>query len=241
MTTEQLMTLLRQKYPKGEFAFFTEVPNGTGSHASRHADALAMSLWPSRGLYLTGFELKVSRSDWIKELKQPAKAESIAQYCDYWFLVAASQEIIQTGELPPTWGLMAPVAGKLKVITQPTKLEPIPLTTKFIAALFRRAQEQITKEAELERVRTMEYQRGYKAGEESRGYELERVKKTIAKFEEESGVKLDEWRFGSIVEAMKMVEYGLVGDGERRLKMIRDQAQRVVEAIDLNLKTEDAG
>jgi hypothetical protein len=232
VNTHELMTLLRERYPKAEYAFFTEVANGTGSHANRHADALAMSLWPSRGLYLTGFELKVSRTDWLKELKNPAKADSIARYCDYWFLVVSSEDIVQPGELPQTWGLLSPSAGKLKVKVQASKLEPQPLSVPFIAALFRSAQAQITKEAELERVRTQEYRRGYEEGHKSRSYEVDRLRLTIEKFEREAGVSLDEWRIGSIVEAMKLVETGLVADSKRTLAAIRAQAARVIEAID---------
>ena len=236
MSTKELMELLRERYPKAEYAFFTEVPNGTGIHANRHADALAMSLWPSRGLYITGFELKVSRSDWVKELKNPAKAESIAQYCHYWFLVVGSMEIVQPGELPPNWGLLVPTGGKLKMITQAAKLEPRELTLPFIAGLFRRAQEQITKEAEMSRIRMEEYTRGRKDGAESRNYEVESLQQMIAKFEEASGVKLTEWRIGSIVEAMKLVENGLVGDVAARLASFREQAERIIELIDADGK-----
>ena len=45
-------------------------------------------VWPSRGLYLHGFEIKVHRNDWLRELKNPAKAEEIAGYCHFWWVVA---------------------------------------------------------------------------------------------------------------------------------------------------------
>ena len=33
----------------------------------RYADAIAMNLWPSRGLAVHGFEIKISRGDWQRE------------------------------------------------------------------------------------------------------------------------------------------------------------------------------
>lgn len=173
MNTNELMGLLRERYPKDAYAFFTEVPDGTGGNCRRHCDALVMSLWPSRGLTLTGFELKVSRGDWIKELKTPAKAESIAKYCDFWYLVAGDEKIVQPGELPATWGLMAPVGGKLKVKAEATKLEAEAISRKFIAGLFRAAQSQVTPDAELSRIKMEEYRRGVQKGAEHKQYEVD--------------------------------------------------------------------
>jgi hypothetical protein len=232
MTTAELMALLRERYPKDQYAFFTEVPNGTGSYANRHADAMAMSLWPSRGLDITGFELKVSRADWMKELKNPAKAESIAQYCDFWCLVVASESIVQAGELPTNWGLLAPVGGKLKVIAHPAKLEARELSRTFVAGLFRAAQDQITAEARIAAMRASEYRRGHDEGRKSRDYEVETLRLRIAAFEEKAGVLLTDYNHGSLVEAMKLVQGGLVGNVSARLQSIREQAAHVVELID---------
>jgi len=35
-----------------------------------------MDLWPSGGLEIHGHEVKVSRSDWLRELKEPEKRPS---------------------------------------------------------------------------------------------------------------------------------------------------------------------
>ncbi len=239
LKTADLMALLQARYPKGEFAFFKEVPNATGAGCNRHCDALAMSLWPSRGLYLTGFELKVSRADWIKELKQPEKADSIARYCDYWFLVVGSKDIVQAGELPPTWGLLAPVGGKLKVITEATKLEPIELSRKFIAALMRVTQEQASAEAVAHHEKQAEYQRGHTDGRQSREHEFQRLQRTINNFEEAAGVRLTEYNGGSLAQAMQLIRKdGALVDGMETMRAIRKQAERVIRAIDGELVAE---
>jgi hypothetical protein len=48
----------------------------SGWSRESRADAIARHLWPSQGLELIGFELKVSRSDWLREIKDPYKCES---------------------------------------------------------------------------------------------------------------------------------------------------------------------
>jgi hypothetical protein len=117
-----------------------EVGNSTGGRARRWADAVVMSLWPSRGLLLTGIEIKVSRSDWQRELKDPAKAEEIAQYCDYW-TVFAPEGIIQLQEVPALWGVkVVNEKGAVRQIKEPIRFDnPKPLDRGFVAAMLRRA------------------------------------------------------------------------------------------------------
>ncbi len=108
MTTQEINAALKRRYDPKNFAFLWEVGNATGANCRRHADALAMSLWPSRGMVLIGHEIKASRSDWVKELDNPEKAEAVYQYCDRWYLVVGDASIVKPGELPATWGLMVP-------------------------------------------------------------------------------------------------------------------------------------
>lgn len=64
MTSADIINALAARYTAPEFAFLTEVRNSVGfSSKVRTADAMAMSLYPSRGLYMIGFEVKVSRAD----------------------------------------------------------------------------------------------------------------------------------------------------------------------------------
>src|ERR1051326_3693427 len=136
MTTPELRNLIRARYAPPEYGLLFEVGDATGAATSRHADAVAMSIWPSRGLEVIGMECKVYRSDWTKELRNPAKAESIWQYCDRWYLVVSDKDMVKEGELPPTWGLLAPKGNSLRIVVDPPKLGPKPLTRSFVAAMF---------------------------------------------------------------------------------------------------------
>lgn len=148
--SEPVYGALRERYRAPEYALFWEVANGTGSNIRRYADALAMSLFPSRGLTMNGFEIKVSRGDWKRELDQPHKAEEgIFKYCDHWWIVTPPG-IVMPGELPPTWGhlefqiaLKEGETSKLRQKVNAPKLEAQPMTRSFIAALLRRADEAV--------------------------------------------------------------------------------------------------
>lgn len=141
--TDELIELLRARYTAApgavtEWAFFEQVRANAGAGAERTADAVAMNLWESRGLAVHGFEVKVSRSDWQREIRQPEKAEPLIQRVDFWWLVVGDPAIVRDGELPEGWGLMVPRGGKLVATVQPTKREGARIDRGFVASLLRR-------------------------------------------------------------------------------------------------------
>lgn len=139
MKALDIKSALRARFSGQEWAIFFEVADASGSGNKRYADAVAMNLWPSRGLELHGFEIKVSRSDWLSELKNPAKSEPVQKYCDRWWIICPSG-IIKPGELPPTWGhYEISDSGQITEKVKAPKLEPIDATRGFIASLLRRA------------------------------------------------------------------------------------------------------
>ena len=142
--TQKLLAALRSDYGWPDKAFISEFRGGTGWSRESRADAIAMDLWPSKGLELIGFELKTSRTDWLRELKQPDKCESIKQFCDRWYLVVDDLSIVRWDELPNGWGLIAPAynyysEGKVKIEREAPKLDPKPIDRLFLASLMRLA------------------------------------------------------------------------------------------------------
>lgn len=212
MTTFDITAALRARFKEPEYAFFTEVRNGTGfsRRTIRTADGLAMSLWPGRGLELIGIEVKVSRGDWLREKKDPAKAEEIQAYCDRWYLAVSDPKIVQPGELPPTWGLLVPKGGGLVAAVDAPKLEAKPLDRLLLAAILRRAcatigvpkheveaevQRRIEATLDAERKRTADSSE--RALEQSRA-DLASLRDNIATFERASGVRIDRWSGGNV-------------------------------------------
>lgn len=139
--TEDIKEAFRKRYKQPEYAAFFEVSNATGvSGGRRYADGIVMSLWPSRGLHLHGFEFKVSRSDWTKELKSPEKAELLAARCHTWTVITAN-DIVKPGEMPEGWGHMILTGRGLQAIKAAPIREPEEPSWSWIAAILRRAGE----------------------------------------------------------------------------------------------------
>lgn len=144
--TEDLAQLMRARFCPPEWALFFEIQAGTGwVGMGGRADAVALNLYPSQGLTINGFEMKVSRADWLKEMKDHAKAETIFGFCDHWWLVVGDRSIVKEGELPEPWGLIAPRGDGLAVVKKAPRLKAKPITREFIAVLARRANQAATE------------------------------------------------------------------------------------------------
>lgn len=113
----------------------------TGFEAARICDYMALDLWTgygsNRGVKLHGHEVKVSRSDWLTELRDPEKAAAFSVFCDYWWLVAADKTIVRGEELPEGWGLMVPYGRTLRVLKPAVRLEPLPMPRSLQGTLTR--------------------------------------------------------------------------------------------------------
>lgn len=214
MKSSDVINLLRVKYPKEEgFVFLEQVANSNG-HVRRYADAIIMNVWRSR-FQIIGIEVKVSRSDWLSELKNPAKADLIHQYCDRWYM-ATPEGIIKPGELPPSWGHLE-CKDKVYVRNESAVNEHKKLDDYFVSCLIRRFLEQATPAADLEKKLREAEQRGFEHGKASanldRMYEqqdLERLRNCMKEFQDASGIDMQQgWVGGeSIGQAVKMVMTG---------------------------------
>lgn len=260
--THQLVHALARLYKAPEYAFFTEVTDATGARQSQYCDGLAMALWPSRGLEVIGFEIKASRSDWLRERKNPAKAESIYQFCDRWFLVVGDPNIVADGELPATWGLMAPSTradrkGKLTIVTPAPKLTPKPMSTEFVASILRRASAGMVPKASIDSQLEQRYQDGLERGKAQRGYanedatrELEQLKREVEEFKAQSGIEISRYsggELGAVVTALQKITRGpgahvLVNRLMRGAADIRELADKLEKAgVDLNQVLDGGG
>jgi hypothetical protein len=236
---------LRERYKAPAYAILFEVRNGTGYQRSstRYADAIAMSLWPSRGLEIIGIEIKSARSDWLRERDNPAKAEEIVQYCDRWWVAAGDDGIVLPGELPPTWGLMVLRKSKLVAIAEAPKLEAKPPDKLFLASMLRRAQEATVGRdeiaAEVEKARQVAWEAGAKAERSSMRYEQthhESLRKHIEAFEAASGVKIEhQWDIGNIAAAVKFVRDGGIAGAHEELVRMRTRMVALLDAFDVQL------
>lgn len=99
--------------------------------ARRIADFIAADKWPGMpygsSIALHGHEVKVSRADWLTELRAPEKAEAFKRYMHHWWLVVPDASIVKPGELPEGWGLMVRSGSRLRAKVKAPRLDPEPL------------------------------------------------------------------------------------------------------------------
>jgi hypothetical protein len=215
-----LRTRLAERYSeKAGWVLLGEVRDSTGWKGERSADAIAMGLWPSRGMEVHGFEIKISRGDFLRELKNAAKSAPVQKYCDRWWVVVADADIVHFGELPPTWGLMAPHGRGLRAVVEAPLLEAVPLDRGFIGSVLRNfGRNYIPRDLHNERMRErddgIEEMAKERAAamvtQETRNLrnqvaDLDGLKRMVAEFEAASGVHLPMYEGGDVGAAVRAV------------------------------------
>lgn len=85
--------------------FATELPTSTGMRDKQRLDAWAMHLWPSTGHRRVAYEIKVTRSDFLRELKAPQKRKLGLLHANQFYF-AAPRGLIRAEEVPPECGLV---------------------------------------------------------------------------------------------------------------------------------------
>lgn len=119
---------------------FAEFIPGTGSSRGNESriDAWMMDLWPSNHLERIAFEIKVSRSDFLSELKKPAKRRYAVQFSNSFYFVAP-KGLIRPAELPTEAGLMEVSDGDLHTTVKAPFRDTVLPTWALVAAICRRA------------------------------------------------------------------------------------------------------
>lgn len=212
LKSSDICAALRDRFKQPEWSLFFEVGNATGGHCRRHADALAMNMYPSRGLSILGFEIKVSRGDLKRELANPDKAEEIARYCDEWYLVVPTGLIKDDDDIPVPWGVMDLSDAGLRVTKKAERLNARPVTKEFMAAVLRSAGK--VDEATLREERNRAYQEcrvGYEKQLESeierRTKRFEEIRAQLTEFEKATGKTINAYTdIEGLAERIKLAE-----------------------------------
>lgn len=118
VTTRMIKEAIAERFGRNdEYMLAYEVASEDKTRAN-YADVLAVCNWPSRGMHVIGFEVKASRSDWLRELSKPQKAEAFHRFCINWY-IAAVPGVVKHEELPPGWGLIEVKEGSSRVVVKP--------------------------------------------------------------------------------------------------------------------------
>lgn len=150
MKAEDIVKLIRRKYPPNrpngfqKYVVLEQVPDGTGMYQGHWIDAVVFDLWPSKGLVRSAFEIKVSRSDFLREMQNPLKYKWVMEcFHEFWFV--APQNVIQLPELPPNVGWMYPRGGRLAIKRHAVQNPEPKLDNILLAAFMRAAAKEISR------------------------------------------------------------------------------------------------
>lgn len=218
VTSADIRAALKVRFPAQSHALLFEVAPTTGG-GTRYADAVAVGLWASHGHAIEGVEVKVSRADFLNEMKQPEKSQPVFQYCNRWWL-ACPKDMVKPEELPPTWGMLELCGDTLRQKVKAPKLTPVPVNIGFLAALIRRhagLDDDMAEQAMRGRLRSYETEIKERLERDARHTYQQRVKAAeegmaiLAKVKEQTGIDLAsyEYRNDGFMEAVKLaVELG---------------------------------
>ncbi len=251
-TTQDMHARIEAAHPdtRGEWIVCHEVPDSTGHGASRRVDAVAMNLWPSR-MALHGYEVKVSRSDWLRELKRPDKAETVWRFCDYWWLVVSDQEIVKEGELPEGWGLMVPHGKGLRRVVHAKHVPAKSPSFEFMASMLRAGLagkvDRTSIQSELDAAERRGFEDGKRKGERAGReaiLENERVTQMLTEFCEATGVEVGKYDRGEDIgraynAARRLLSSwgegavrGQVQNLRRQINVLRSGIEKADEALE---------
>ena len=140
-TAKQIVALLREERHAKDWLFFEELRVGTGYavDAEQRIDAYSIHPFPSRGLARVAYEVKISRSDFLAEIKKPQKRRRAMLLSNLFYFVAPAG-LIRIEELPVDCGLIE-VTGKgyLNTVVKAPHRDIASPPWLFVAALVRRA------------------------------------------------------------------------------------------------------
>lgn len=208
-TTGDVNQMLWNKFTeKGEHVFLFDVPNVVGLRQERRCDGVAIGMWESTGRLIQGFEVKVSRSDWLREVKDVTKADHFIEQCERWWLVTGDISVAKPEEIPEAWGWMNATKTGLRIQRPARQLrekEPH-IKRGWAFALIRRAAERGDINApEVQAILRKHREENDRSAKEKIEREIARsapklfeLQKKVDEFEKASGMKLDDWRLGNV-------------------------------------------
>ncbi len=260
LSSESVIASLRLHFAQPRWAFLEQVGNATGYSTRSWIDAMAFSLWPSQGLSAEGIEVKVSRGDWRRELKDPAKADEVGKNC-HRFWVAAPVGIVPIEEVPGAWGLLE-VEDRTKppkVVKKADLLTPPAPTWGFVCAILRRAGEyqdrlqahgvpaeelEVRVKAAVDRELPAAVERKTRLEKDRANMaelNLQRLRQSVTAFEENSGIKVSDYshrRIGHIVAALLKAEPKNLEHHVAQARNHAFQMRQLADGIDEALKSE---
>lgn len=229
MTAADIRACLMSRWPPADYVHIHEAPEDQ-TRMGRKIDLVVVSCWASRGFEVEAVEIKVSVSDWRRELNNLVKA-------DFWwrhstrFWIAVPKKIAATvaAELPTGWGLLSCTPDESVVAVKPEKHAAQPLHWGTTVGLLRCAQ--AAGLSALRRERERGAAEGLELGKRQAEVaadpthvrrDLDALRKVIQTFSAVAGDRLDQYN---------AEQYGRIVAAGRKARIDPAWAQREAERI----------
>lgn len=237
ITADDIRRALTGAYAAPEWYIGFEVGNSTGSNCRRHADAVAINSYPSKGFEIRGFEIKVSKSDLKAELENGIKSDEIARFCDYWFLVVP-KGLADGFTLPPTWGVIEYCDGGLRQKVKAERLPRIEPTIGFLCAMLRGRERVVLASAhKLTAEREEQIRQNALWSVKDSARELANLRERLKEVKDATGISLESWTpTQRIIDRLKAADsIELIARNvrfiETRAKVLMEDAQEIQSAV----------
>lgn len=236
---EHVNMALRKKYAPGEWATFFEFQVKQGG---RRADFVALNTWPSRNFKIVVCEVKVDRSDWLREKKESAKNDLFVGQADE-FYIAATKDVVNKEELPEGWGLMELRADGLmqkKVESDLTEAQDQPMKKSFFAKLVAKSFDDSLPKQRIIEARRRGYNEGKDRANNSTDYKIQRLRSKAENWDKlkDSPLKIydaDDETLEEIEQAKKLISK-MEGEGyngvNKTLEKIKSYSQDLEDTAD---------
>lgn len=245
-TSADLCRMIQSKFATdGSHLALFDVPDNVGMQSKRRADAIIIGNWGSTGRLVHGFEIKVSRGDWLRELKDTSKADPFIARCDRWWLATADDKLAKLEEIPALWGWMTATKAGLRV-QKPAMDLGQPSTTMhklFALGLIRSAYERASGDVmqnpmvanridQMQKDHARQIDDMVAQASRSMKRDLDEYKKQAEEFEAASGMRLTDWKLGNVGKlAAAIAEMHRDGYGSMRQRL-EAQARTLRETAD---------
>ncbi|PWK05259.1 MmcB family DNA repair protein [Tumebacillus permanentifrigoris] len=171
MKAEQIVEALRNRHKpqstmSAEWAVLSELRVSTGinikklkQNLQQRIDVWAINCFPSKGFHRIAYEIKVSRADFLHEIKHPEKRQRALELSHQFYFVVP-KGLVKPEEIPEECGLMY-VDDKLRtriVKEAPIRENTAPPDWGFLASVARMGNEAEVQKLRAEKRDLNEYQ-----------------------------------------------------------------------------------
>jgi hypothetical protein len=140
MDAKFILNVLKDSLDPLKFAFFDElrIGGGFGKDSEQRFDAWSICYYPSKRNVTTCYEIKISKSDFLHEIKNPKKRRAGLRLSNEFYFVTP-EDLLKITDIPVECGLKEVTeSGKIKTIIPAPFRDIEPPTWLFLSSVCRR-------------------------------------------------------------------------------------------------------